>query len=136
VGQLAATGQRNGLGSAVRAALVDPAAQRVALSASAPAGSSGPGPQAALLVIEPDGTAFALNTAMPPLPRDRTYQLWAMTGARPVSLGLLGSDPVDVAFTVSPSVPLPRFAVTAEPAGGTAQPTGAALATSAPLSSS
>ena len=35
-----------------------------------------------------------------------------------VSLGLLGSAPHDVAFTVDPSAPVKAFAVTDEVAGG------------------
>ena len=134
VGQLAAAGQKNGLQQAVTAALANPAARRVTLSAAPAAGSSGAAAQAAVLVILPDGSAFAVNTGMPALVGGRTYQLWAVAGGRPVSLGLLGSHPNDVAFTVSPSAPVTSFAVTAEPAGGTAQPTSPPVAQSATLS--
>jgi anti-sigma-K factor RskA len=101
------------LSQAVQAALVDPAAHRVTLDRT-----SGSGSQAALLVILPDGTAYALNTGLPPLAADRTYQLWGVVGDRVVSLGLLGSDPRQVSFTVDPAATVQRFAVTAEVAGG------------------
>ena len=67
-------------------------------------------------------------TALPPLPAGRTYQLWYLTATAPVSAGLLQPDaggqivtafqpPVD---TLTPT----GFAVSIEPEGGVAQPTG------------
>ncbi len=103
------------ISQAVQAALVDPAAHRVTLDRT-----GGSPSQAALLVILPDGTAYALNTGLPPLPSDRTYQLWGVVSGRVVSLGLLGRDPRQVAFTVDPGAVVQRFAVTAEVAGGVA----------------
>ncbi len=41
-----------------------------------------------------------------------------MVNGQTVSLGLLGSQPRDVAFTVNPSAPVKVFAVTDEVAGG------------------
>jgi anti-sigma-K factor RskA len=69
-------------------------------------------------VILPSGTAFVVNTGLPHLAPARTYQLWAVVDGQTVSLGLLGSQPRDVAFTVDPSVPIKVFAVTDEVAGG------------------
>jgi len=121
VGQLARASQQSGLSQAVQSALLDPSAQKVTLAttSSSPAGTSPQrGGQAAVLVILPDGTAFVVNTGLPRLASDRTYQLWGVVDGRTVSLGLLGSAPHDVAFTVNPSAPVDAFAVTDEAAGG------------------
>ena len=71
-----------------------------------------------MVVILPDGSAFLLNTGLPRLAADRTYQLWGVVNGQTVSLGLLGSQPRDVAFTVNPAAPMKVFAVTDEVAGG------------------
>jgi anti-sigma factor RsiW len=123
VAQLAAASRQTGLTQAVQAALLDPRAHQVTLAAtsSIPAtgpGSSGAGGRAAVVVIDPDGSAFVLNTGLPRLASDRTYQLWGVVRGRTVSLGLLGNHPRDVAFTVDPAAPVTTFAVTAEVAGG------------------
>ena len=55
------------------------------------------------VVIDDSGTAFLLNQGLPALPAGRTYQLWILGGPRPVSLGLLGSDPATVAFAIGPA---------------------------------
>jgi anti-sigma factor RsiW len=131
VGQLAAASRQMGLSQAVQAALLDPKAQKVTLTGSVAAGSSAPtgpgssgtGERAAVVVIDPDGSAFVLNTGLPRLAADRTYQLWGVVRGQTVSLGLLGSYPHDVAFTVNPSAPVKVFAVTAEVAGGVVQTT-------------
>ena len=68
-------------------------------------------------MILPDGSAFMLNTGLPRLAADRTYQLWGVVHGQTVSLGLLGSQPGDVAFSVNPSAPVRTFAVTDEVAG-------------------
>ena len=70
------------------------------------------------MVVLPDGSAFLVNTGLPRLASDRTYQLWGVVKGQTVSLGLLGSQPHDVAFTVNPSAPVKVFAVTDEVAGG------------------
>jgi anti-sigma-K factor RskA len=61
------------------------------------------------------------------LPADRAYQLWSLDGTTPVSLGVLGDGSV-----AALAVPLPheaaRLAITAEPAGGGAMPTGSVVA--------
>ena len=66
------------------------------------------------LVLLPDGSAFMLNTGLPRLASDRTYQLWGVVHGQTVSLGLLGSQPGDVAFPSIPSAPVRTFAVTDE----------------------
>jgi hypothetical protein len=127
VGQLAKASQQSGLSQAVQAALLDPSAQKVDLAAtsSAPAGAPPLAlrEQAAVLVILPNGTAFVVNTGLPRLASDRTYQLWGVVNGQTVSLGLLGSQPRDVAFTVNPSAPIKVFAVTDEVAGGVVRST-------------
>ena len=126
VGQLAAASRQMGLSQAVQAALLDPKAQKVTLTGSVATtgpGSSGTGARAAVVVIDPDGSAFVLNTGLPRLAADRTYQLWGVVRGQTVSLGLLGNQPRDVAFTVNPSAPVKVFAVTAEVAGGVVQTT-------------
>lgn len=127
VGQLAKSSQQSGLSQAVQAALLDPNAQKVTLAATnaAPIGGSAPRPggQAAVLVILPNGTAFVVNTGLPRLAADRTYQLWGVVNGQTVSLGLLGNQPRDVAFTVNPSALIKVFAVTDEVAGGVVRTT-------------
>jgi anti-sigma factor RsiW len=113
VGQLARASQQTGLSQAVQAALVDPSAHKVTLAATGPGAG-----QAAVVVVLPDGTAFMVNTGLRPLASDRTYQLWGVVKGQTVSLGLLGNQPRDVVFTVSPSAPVETFAVTNEVAGG------------------
>jgi anti-sigma factor RsiW len=130
VGQLASASERTGMAQAVQAALLDPRARTVPLTA---AGGRGPGPsgRALVLVILPDGSAFALNTGLPALTADHTYQLWGAVGTRLVSLGVLGSHPGDVALHVGDPGAVRAYAVTAERAGGAVQPTGNPLARSA-----
>ena len=134
VGQLAAASRQNGLEQAVQAALLDPSAHKVTLDGTggATTGVSGPstGARAGVVVVLPDGSAFMLNTGLPRLAADRTYQLWGVVGGQTVSLGLLGNQPRDVAFTVDPSAPVTVFAVTDEAAGGVVRPTHSPVAQS------
>jgi anti-sigma-K factor RskA len=128
IGQVAAASRQTGLAQAVQAALLDPGAQKVTLAATSsmpttgPA-SPGPGGRAAVVVTLPDGSAFVLNVGLPRLAADRTYQLWGVVRGQTVSLGLLGNQPRDVAFTVNPAAPVKVFAVTTEVAGGVVRPT-------------
>jgi len=59
---------------------------------------------------------------MPDLPKAETYQLWAMIGGQPISLGLMGNSPAQASFTVSGSATVSALAVTVEPAGGVVAP--------------
>ena len=65
---------------------------------------------------------------LPPLPAGRTYQLWVVTGEKPISAGLLTPDQtgnVSETFNTPPDIPQPvAIAVTIEPAGGVPAPTG------------
>jgi len=78
------------------------------------------------VVMLPDGTGYLMDHHLPALGGDATYQLWAQvgdaTGARMVSLGVLGSDPGISAFhlTATPTM----FEVTKEPATGSETPGG------------
>jgi hypothetical protein len=53
---------------------------------------------------------------MPALPETRTYQLWALSGGRRISAGVLGARPELVAFHVATRID--GLAITDEPAGG------------------
>lgn len=65
-----------------------------------------------------------------PAPEGQTHELWVIApGAAPVSLGLLGADPLDVEYPRPPAGWL--LAVSVEPAGGspTGAPTGPVILT-------
>jgi anti-sigma-K factor RskA len=67
--------------------------------------------------------------ALPPPPAGRTYQVWVVTSApAPISAGLIEPDTsghVNEVFATPPDIPQPiAVAVTLEPAGGVASPTG------------
>jgi anti-sigma-K factor RskA len=100
-----------------RAAKVD-GARTVGLRASS-------GATLARIVLLPDGTGYLRGDRLRPLPADRTYQLWALTGptGKPiaVSAGVLGPDPTAIGFRASG--PVHGFAMTVEHAGGVVQPT-------------
>ena len=113
----AGTGTQNLSGAAARA-LLDPQSRRIVLTGSGPAS-----PVLAEVVIEGPGTAFLLNRGLPPLPAARTYQLWLTGAGRPVSAGLLGSNPQTVAFAIGSGPPTEAFAVSVEPAHGSVAPT-------------
>ena len=71
-----------------------------------------------------------MATKLPALPPGRTYQLWVLTSApAPISAGVLAPDAdgnVTVRFDTPADIPRPvAMAVTLEPAGGVASPTGA-----------
>lgn len=96
------------------AAAVDPEARKVRLS-------SPEDDVVAQAVLRTDGRGYLLASALPKLPAELTYQLWAVYGERKVSLGVLGRDPGAVAFQVD-TAPV-ALAVTAEQEGGVEQPT-------------
>lgn len=87
------------------------------------------GVQVARAVVTPSGRGYLLDDHLPALPNGSTYQLWAVTGAKPVSAGVLGRDPGDSAFTVD--APTTALAVSVEPAAGSTQPTKTPVASGA-----
>jgi anti-sigma-K factor RskA len=95
------TNSPSNLASAFDDAAAQQGAREVAL---APAN----GAEVARIVLLPDGTGFLQNNGMKPLPPDRTYQLWALTGTRDqpiaISAGVLGSSPRTVGFHTSGAV--------------------------------
>jgi hypothetical protein len=113
VGHLQVASQSQGLVQAAQSALNEPQARHVMLTAA-----NTTGPAVAEIVILPSGTAFLVDSQLPKLPGDQTYQLWGRQGDQLISLGLLGSDPDDVAFRVDTSATILAFAITAEQAGG------------------
>ena len=86
------------LSAAARDALLDPSSNRVVLEST-----------------DADG--------LPPLPSEKTYQLWAMIDGQSISVGLLGTHPTTSSFTLDPTDLTDAFAVTIEPAGGSIAPT-------------
>jgi anti-sigma factor RsiW len=78
-----------------------------------------------------DGVGYAVSSAMPTLPPDETYQLWATIGGQPISLGLLG-DHIQrgAAFSLrSERGRAVNLLVTVEPAGGVVVPDSASVGT-------
>ena len=123
IDELASALDKRGLDEAVEAALFDEQARRVDLR-------SGDGQTFAQAVVRPDGEGYLVRHNLPPLADDRTYQVWALLGDRPVSVGVLGSDPGVAPFTMAVEG-VSALAVTAENAGGAAAPTGAPLVSGA-----
>jgi hypothetical protein len=123
VNRLEAGSQNLDVMRAAQDAMVDPTAQHVTLESTSGAGSA-----VGEIAILPSGVAYLINSHMPGLSGDQTYQLWGKEGSKLVSLGLLGSDPQDVVLAVTAGAPIGAYAVTAEPAGGEPQPTSTPVA--------
>jgi len=126
VGSVSAQSASQGLRSLARAAMADPSAKTVDLTSA--------GATAAEVVVLPSGAAYLVNQTLPALPADETYQLWGRASSRLISLGVLGSDPTTVAFTVGPSADYRAYVVTAEPAGGVVKTSHRPVAASPPQS--
>jgi anti-sigma-K factor RskA len=80
----------------------------------------------AKVVILPGGSAYFVKSTLAGLSVGRTYQLWGLVRGKTVSLGLLGRSPSVAAFRVGNETQ--ALMVTAEPAGGVAQPDSPVLA--------
>lgn len=106
--------------AAAEAALADPDGRRLVLRSDDAA-------LAADVVLLPDGTGYLFQNNLEPLSADRTYQLWAMVGERPISAAVLGSDPEVTAFRVGEGTG--ALAITEERAGGVQAPTSDPIAT-------
>jgi hypothetical protein len=85
----------------------------------------------ASLVLLPDGRGYLMTSHMPTLPSSETYQLWGIVNGSPVSIGVMGSTPHAVAFTVATSPSPSEIGVTIEPAGGSLTPTKSMVASGA-----
>jgi anti-sigma-K factor RskA len=107
---------------AVTAALRAPGHQLVVLD------SSTSKTEQAKVVVLPSGQGYLVSSALPSLDKGRTYQLWAIEGNQPVSLGLLGGSPGQAAFTMAGATRPTHLSITAEPAGGSVFPTGPIIA--------
>lgn len=113
------------LSAAERAAEASPTTRRIPLVPTV--GSGAP----ATVVLTASGTGFVVNHDLPVLPADRTYQLWGVIGSHTVSLGLLGSRPGIVPFSVAGGSEPRAFAVSSEHAGGATQPSARPVAAGA-----
>lgn len=107
-------GGGSGVEAAARDAAADPAAQTVALEDAG-------GDTVMRAVVLPDGRAYVVDDSLTALAEGRTYQLWALTGSDPVSVGLLGRDPGVRELDVPAGTE--QLAVTEEDAAGAVQPT-------------
>jgi anti-sigma-K factor RskA len=112
--RLLAASEDRALALAAEAALRDPAARLVTLR-------SADGATSVEAVLLSDGTGYLYRNDLPPLPSGRTYQLWALGEADPISTGVLGPKPGVVAFSVGPAIT--GLAITQEVAGGVVAPT-------------
>jgi anti-sigma-K factor RskA len=72
-------------------------------------------------VILLDGNGYLINPSMPAITRSETFQLWALSRGKVVSLGVLGARPNGVPIRVEPTMTL--LMISAEPLGGTPAPT-------------
>ncbi|MDR7126609.1 anti-sigma factor [Pseudotabrizicola sp. 4114] len=93
--------------------------------------SLGDGGSALVYEARHDGSHLLVTrVAGTPAPEGQTHELWVIApGAAPVSLGLLGTDPLDVEYPRPPAGWV--LAVSVEPAGGspTGAPTGPVILT-------
>lgn len=80
----------------------------------------------------PTGRIWIAIDALPNLPAEQVYQLWLIMEDEPVDGGIVGTGGTEIraeSIAVAPTDPAPergklRMAITIEPAGGSALPTG------------
>ncbi len=107
------------------ALLTDPSAMHVTLVA-APAR---PQPQGKAIYMPSNGALVFMASNLPPLPPQKTYELWMMPmqGKQPMSVGMFKPDPAGNAMVMMPplttGIEAKNFMVTIEPAGGSTSPT-------------
>ncbi|GLC25117.1 anti-sigma factor [Roseisolibacter agri] len=93
--------------------------------------STGAGPDVRVIWNRRRGLVVLTASALPQLPKGRTYQLWGIPqGGTPRSLGTFDAGPVGVTralFRTGADAPLALAAITEEPTGGSPQPTSAPL---------
>ena len=111
-----------GLSGAAEGALLDPSATRIPLK------TAQGGQVVAEVVTTASGSGFMFNRGLPALPSSHAYQLWALSGGKAISAGVLGAHPSTVAFTYNPAAATAGFALTVEPASGSVTPTGSPVA--------
>jgi hypothetical protein len=73
-------------------------------------------------VMLPDGTGYLVKSSMPALASKDTYQLWGIVKGSPVSIGVMGSSPGQVTFTLNSSPGPSELAVTVQKSGGSLTP--------------
>jgi anti-sigma-K factor RskA len=74
--------------------------------------------------------AVVIAEGLPPTPAGSTYQMWLLGEDHdPTSVGTMGDEPVRQAVPITDLTGSDRIAVTIEPEGGSAQPTGEAVTT-------
>jgi len=81
---------------------------------------------AADVVVDADGHAYLTIHDMPATDAAHTYQLWSVDGGTPISLGLFDGASTVAVLGIDHDVS--QLAVTLEPAGGSADPTTAPMA--------
>jgi hypothetical protein len=86
-------------------------------------------------VMLPDGTGYLVDSTMPALSSNDTYQLWGIVKGSPVSIGVMGSSPRQVTFTLNSSPGPSELAITVQKAGGSLTPA-KSLVASGPVVSS
>lgn len=72
-------------------------------------------------VILLNGAGYIINPSMPAITRSETFQLWALSRGKVVSLGVLGARPNGAPIRVEATMTL--LMISAEPLGGTPAPT-------------
>ncbi|HEY7931118.1 MAG TPA: anti-sigma factor [Acidimicrobiales bacterium] len=82
----------------------------------------------AQFVMLPSGQGYLVMSTLPKLSGDKTYQLWGIVKGQPVSLGVMGQHPTQVAFTMAGQVKPSELAVTVEPSGGSTAPSSGPVA--------
>jgi anti-sigma-K factor RskA/putative zinc finger protein len=85
----------------------------------------------AQFVLEPEGRGYLISSSLPGLSSNQTYQLWAIVGNEPISIGLLGQSPYMSTFTLAGPDGLSRLGITVEPAGGSVVPSSPMVASGA-----
>lgn len=91
-------------------------------------GKTPPQPQGKAIYVRNSGTLVFLASNMPPLPLEKTYELWLIpTNGAPIPAGLFRPDPHGSATIIKPPLPLgveaKTFAITVEPSAGSSAPT-------------
>jgi len=101
--------------SAVQRAMATPGHQVVVLT-------SATDQKLAEFVMLPNGTGYLVKSTMPALASNDTYQLLGIVKGSPVSIGVMGSSPGQVTFTLNSSPGPTELAVTVQKAGGSLTP--------------